>query len=164
MKKLTDQLAKIRGEIEALNTERAEVETAPISRSECEARIAAIFDGLPNDQLLDPAPAGLANGSFDQAELEHMLSMPGLLVAAFSDQITQYLLKVYDRQTTGAEPGLPLAERRAKLKDLDAEIHALEVSEEGICEEIEAGGGDVVRRPDASAAIALGFDAPSEAA
>ena len=50
------------------------------------------------------------------------------------------------------------------MKDLDAEIHALEVSEEGIYEEIEAGGGDVVRRPDASAAIALGFDAPSEAA
>ena len=159
-KKLDQTRAKIR----ALQAERAEVETAPISRSECEARIAAIFDGLPNDQLLDPAPAGLANGSFDQAELEHMLSMPGLLVAAFSDQITQYLLKVYDRQTTGAEPGLPLAERRAKLKDLDAEIHALEVSEERTIEALETEGVDVQRRPDADPAIALGFAAPREAA
>ncbi len=157
-KKLDQTRAKIR----ALQAERAEVETAPISRSECEARIAAIFDGLPNDQLLDPAPAGLANGSFDQAELEHMLSMPGLLVAAFSDQITQYLLKVYDRQTAGAEPGLPLAERRAKLKDLDAEIYRLECGEEELIEALEAGGADIQRRAGADPNAQLGL--PGKAA
>ena len=158
------KLDKIRVQIQAFQDERAEVETAPIPRSECEGRLAAIFDGLPNDQLLDPAPAGLSSGTFDQAELQLMLGRPGLLVAAFPDLITGYLLKIYDREIGDAEPGLPLVERRAKLKELDAEIHALEVAEEGVVESLELAGVDVTRRASANPAIALGIGAPSEAA
>lgn len=159
MKNLQIELDKIRAEIEALVNTRDEIEEAPIPRSECAAQIAAVFDALPNDQLLDPSPAGLSTGTFNQSELQMMLSRPALLVAAFSDQLTEYLLKTYDRQIADAKPGLGSLQRRKKLAEIAAEIFKLETTEEAICEQLEDAGGDVMRRGDANPIAQLGLDA-----
>ncbi len=159
MKNLQTKLETIRGQIEKLAQECDEIEAAPVPRAEAAARIAAIFDNLPNDQLLDPSPAGLTNGTFNQGELQHMLSMPGLLVAAFPGEIAEYLLGVYDRLIGDEKPGLPVIERRERLDDIAAQVFKLEQAEEAVIEELEAAGGNVQRRPDASAIAQLGLDA-----
>ena len=164
MKTLQTKLDAIRSEIEALAAERAQTEAAPISRTECEDLIAAVVDAPWSDQELDPAPAGLLGGSFDSVELRRTVERPGAFRAIVPAALKTYLIALYDAALGDAKPGLPAAERRKRMVDLDAEIFRLEVDEEGICEELEAAGADVLRRGDASAAAQLGLDVRDAAA
>ena len=164
MKNLQTKLATVRAQIEKLVAERATIQTAPIPRSECEARIDAVVDAPWSDQELDPAPAGLLNGSFDSVELRRTVERPGAFRAIVPAALKTYLIALYDAALGDAEPGLLMAERRKRMVDLDAEIFRLEVDEESICAALEALGGDVLRRGDASAAAQLGLDVRGAAA
>ncbi len=168
MKTLQTKLEKIRGEIEALNAEREDIELAPITRDEAVTKIATVINapfsntvidpGGPNARVdVDPAPSGLLDGSFSGVGLHEMLNRPGILQAVIPDALRAYLIELYDVALGDVKPGLPQIKRRARLAELDAEIFRLEVDEEGICEEIEAGGADILRRVDASAIAQLGL-------
>ena len=164
------KLATLRDQIAALVDERADLENAPIPRQEAEANIAALIDAPYSDTLhkgridLDPAPAGLLDGSFSSSSLLEMFERPGMFRALFPDAVSKYLLSIYDKEIGDRKPGLPMAERRQRLTELDGEIYALETQEEAVIELLEADGVDIQRRPDASAAAALGLAMPGEAA
>ena len=159
-----EQLHQIRAKIEALVNERDEIEAAPIPRDEVEAQIAVVIDAQWSDQILSPEPSGVLHGGFNGAELQRMIARPALLVAVIPDAVKAYLMGLYDRDLGAAAPGLPALQRRRRLAELDAEIFALEVSEERQVEQLEAEGVDVIRRPDADPAAALGLGVRGEAA
>ncbi len=129
-----------------------------MSRADAEARIDAVLGNVPNDELLDPSPAGLTTGTVNQAELQTMLGRPALLVAAFTDQIREYLIRVYDTQIGDQKPGLPAGQRDARLREIDAKLLELGIAEETLISGLEDQGVDVIRRPDADPRIALGID------
>ena len=162
------KLDGIRGQIERLVDERAEVESAPIPRNEAVANIAALIDAPYSETLhkgridLDPSPRGLVDGTFNSSSLLEMFERPGMFRALFPDAVSEYLLSIYDKELDGAPEGLAVGARRKKLSELDAQIFQLEVDEEAQIESLEADGVDVIRRPDASAAAALGL--PQKAA
>ena len=166
----TKKLDTLRDQITALVDERAEVENAPVPREEVVACIAALMDAPYSGTLhkgridLDPNPTGLCDGSFSSSGLLEMLERPGVLRALFPDALSKYLLSIYDKELDGATPGLPTAERRARLAELDAQIFKLETDEERTIEALEADGVDGQRRPDADPRAALDIGAPSEAA
>ena len=157
MKTLQDELAEKRGEIETVSNEYEETESAPPPRDEAKARIAAVIGAPFNDQILSPEPAGLLNGSFNEAELRQMIERPALLLAVLPDALEAYLIGVYDAQLGDATPGLPRAERGKRLADLAAQKFKLEQEEEELIEQLEAQGADVRRRPAADPIAALGL-------
>ncbi len=168
MKTLQTKLDAIRGRIEKLVDEREEIEAAPIPRSEAEARIAAVVNALfsntvidpggPKERVdLDPGPAGLLDGSFGAVGLMETLNRPGAIRAIFPDALKKYLIGIYDAALGDTKPGLPAAERRKRMADLDAEIFTLETEEEAVIEQLEAAGANILRRADASAIAQLGL-------
>ena len=164
------KLDSIRDKIAALVDERDDIEGTPIPREEAKARIAALIAAPYSGTLhktridLDPSPTGLVDGSFNSSSLLEMFERPGVLRALFPDALSKYLLSIYDKELDGVTPGLPTAERRARLAELDAQIFKLETDEERTIEALETDGVDVQRRPDADPRAALGIGAPSEAA
>ncbi len=162
MSKTETELNKIRGEIARLGEQRGEVAEAPIPRSEAEALIAAVVETLAEDPGLDPAPLGLRNGTFNGDELQKMLERPIVLLALFPDAIKAYLIAQYEKAIGKTKPGLPAAERRKRLAEIDAKIFELEVEEERLVEQLLADGVDVTRRPEADARAVLGLvDGPA---
>jgi len=164
MKSLQAKLEKIRSEIEALSAERDDIETAPLPRTEVEAKVDAALAAPWSDTILDPRPGNLARGEFDTFALKEMIERPALLIAAFPDALRAYILSLYDQDVDGAKVGLPTPQRRKKLAEIAAQVFELETQEEAVCEQLEALGGDVLRRGDASAAAQLGLGAPDTAA
>lgn len=158
MKTPHNKLARFRAEIATLVNERENIAGAPIPRDEAAARIAAIIDAQFNDQVFDPAPAGLSTGSFDAIEFRRMLERPGLLAAVIPAELKRYLLEKYDAELVDATPGLAAVERRARLDEIKAKIFRLEVEEEELIEQMEAEGTHMLRRPEASAIAQLGLD------
>ena len=132
--------------------------------TEAEAMIDRQLNWVQGHPILAYAPAGLAGGSFDADELVKWLSKSGFLVETFRDQIRARLLHLFDEEVADAKPGLPAAERRKRLAELDGEILELGKAEEVLIERLEAEGVDVVRRPEADPRIALGIEIPRTAA
>lgn len=159
-----NKLAKIRDEIEALDAEIDETEGAPIPRVEAEARIAAVVDAPPNDQLLNSRPGGLTDGSFGFAGFKQMLERPHVLAAVFPTELKAHLIGLYDATMSDQTPGLPAAERRQKLAELTSQKFKLEEDEEAIVEEFESQGADVQHRPGADPVAALGLPVRGRAA
>lgn len=164
------KLDTLRAEIAVLVDERAEVERAPIPRDETVAKIAALIAAPYSGHLhkgridLDPSPRGLVDGSFNSSSLLEMFERPGMFRALFPDAVSEYLLSIYDKEIGDRKPGLPMAERRQRLTELDGQIYQLEQEEEHLIEALEEQGADIARRPDASPHAALGLAMPGEAA
>ncbi len=170
MKTLQSKLEKIRAEIAALVDERDEVESAPVPREEVAAHIAAMIDApnsgtLINGRIdLEPRPGGLLTGNFRSSGLSELLDRPGILRALFPSAIQEYLLRCYDAQLGDAKPGLPAPQRRKRLTEIAGEIFRLETDEEGVIEQLEAEGADILRRGDADPRAQLGLSARDTAA
>lgn len=157
------KLAKIRAQIEALADKRGNIEDAPLTREEASARFDHLLDRIRSDPIFGLAPAGIAGGSFDEAELVQWLARPGFLCEVFGVEIKAALMTRFDAETSGTELGLPAAERRAKLQALDAELCKLEAAEENEIVKLLAEGVDIQRRPNADARHALGIAIPEAA-
>ena len=146
------KLDSIRDKIAVLVDERAEVESAPIPRNETEANIAALIAAPYSGHLhkgridLDPSPRGLVDGSFNSSSLREMFERPGMFRALFPDAVCEYLLSVYDKEIGDRKPGLPMAERRQRLTELDGKLYELERAEEDVIEQLEDQGVDVIER------------------
>ncbi len=156
------KLAIIRDQIAALQDQRDETESAAIPREEAAARFDHLIAGVRDDWTHGSVPQGLADGSIVERTLAEWLGRPAAMCALFGDVIRDTLLKHYDDQTAGATPGLPMAERRQRLTELNGEIFGLERQEEELIEDLEAAGADIQRRPDADPRAALGL--PGKAA
>ena len=155
------KLSALREQITALVDERAEVADAPLERAEAEAHVDAVLRAVQVHPILGASPAGLRDGSFDTTELEKLLGKPGLLIELLREPLKAYLLGVSAAEA-GDSTGLPMAERRKRLSELDGKLNELERAEEDVIEALEEQGVDVIRRPDASPSAALGL--PDKAA
>ena len=123
MTKPQEKLAKIRAQIEELTDKRVDIEDAPLTREEASARFDHLLDRIRADPITGLPPAGIAGGSFDEAELVQWLGRPGFLCETFGDLIKSRLLARFDEETAGTD-GLGAAERRKRLKALDADLCA----------------------------------------
>ena len=159
----TKKLTALRDQIAALVDERDDLKDAPLARDEGAARIDAVLNAIQTDPIHGSSPAGLSNGSFDITEALKMLDKPASLIELLREPLKAYLLGVFDA-AAGETTGLPAVERRAKLKELNAEIFGLERAEEELIEALEEQGHDIPRRPAADPRAALSLGAPSEAA
>jgi len=66
-------------------------------------------------------------------------------------------LEAIQREISGRLPGLPQDERAARLKEINQQLLALEMSEEAMIEEAEAAGIRIARRVDANPRVVLGI-------
>ena len=87
MAKPQEKLAKIRAQIEELTDERADAESAPITREEASGRFDHLLDRIRSDPITGNSPAGLSDGSLDEADLVQWLARPGFLCETFGDLI-----------------------------------------------------------------------------
>ncbi|MCZ6858929.1 MAG: hypothetical protein O7I42_01380 [Alphaproteobacteria bacterium] len=150
------KLDAIRDKIAALVGQRDEIADAPLQRGEAEVHIDGVLRAVHIHPILGPSPAGVRDGSFDTTELEKLLGKPGLLIKLLREPLKAYLLQVFDAEA-GDAMGLPSGERRKKLTELDGRLYQLEQEEERLIELLEDQGADVIRRPDANPAAALGL-------
>ena len=157
-----EQLDGIRAKIEKLVDQRDQVANAPIPRQEAETKFDHLIAGVRDDWTHGSVPQGLADGSIIERTLAEWLGRPAAMCALFGDTIRDSLLKHYDEQVGDTPQGLPMAERRQRLTEIAGQIYKLEVEEEAVIELLEDQGVEVIRRPDASAAAALGL--PDKAA
>ena len=155
------KLDGIRDQIAALVDERADIADAAITREEAEARFDHLICRVKDDAIMGLGPGSLREGGTER-EFAEWLRRPGFLCEVFGDSIKAALLARFDALVDDAPEGLAVGERRKRLTELDGEIYALETQEEAVIELLEADGVDIQRRPDASAAAALGL--PQKAA
>ena len=155
MTKPQEKLAKIRAQIEELIDKRGDLEAAPLTREEASGRFDHLLDRIRTDAITGNSPAGLLDGSFNEADLVQWLGRPGFLAETFGAEIQARLLARFDEEVAGTEPGLAAPERRQRLKALDNELVALEAAEENEIVKLLAEGVDVLRRPQADPRHAL---------
>ena len=157
------QLDTLRAKISVLVDERDQVTDAAITRKEAEARFDQLIARVQDDAIMGLGPGGLREGGTER-EFAEWLARPGFLCEVFSTEIKAALLARFDAAVGDGPAGLPVAERRKRLAELDGEIYRLEQAEEAVIELLEEQGHDIARRPDAHAHAALGLAMPGEAA
>ncbi len=158
------KLLALRDQIATLVDQRADIGAAAITRQEAAARFDHQITRVQTDHIHGMGPGGLASNGGTERDFAGWLGRPGFLAEVFGAEIKEALLRRFDAEVGDGEPGLPVAERRAKLKKLDGQIYELERAEEELIEALEADGADIARRPDASPHAALGLAPPREAA
>lgn len=158
----------IRLQIAEKQLARNEVENAPISPEEIEARVDWILDTAESSAtagswhagwLSQPLEAGTKINIDDKVEALFERSPLGTLsIFGFRSIIRAALIEE-------ARAGMPIeakcytpAEREAAIASIDAEVEALEILEERIIREAESEGVKIARREDANPAIFLRYD------
>jgi hypothetical protein len=145
------EVEMVRKRIIAEKVERAAVANAPYPLEERVADIdrflASAFRHTPNIGV-HVSPHG--GGSFDNPELEALSSLGPFIRSARIGALERYL--------EARPPGLPKAERPARLAEIDARLLELEREEEAIIEAAEEAGLEIARRADADPRAILGID------
>ena len=153
---ITKKLAQMRDQIAAAVAERDDIADAAITREEAEVRFDHLIAQVQVDSIMGMGPGNLCEGG-TEFEFAKWLARPGFLCEVFGDAIKAAMLARFDAAVSDAPEGLSMVERRKKLSALDGEIYRLEQAEEAVIETLEDAGTDVIRRPDANPAAALGL-------
>lgn len=172
---LAVQLHDARLRIEELSKTREAIATAPAPDSEIAEAIRAQVDELAAKGR--PLHVGQHESVWrtESAEtwtdghiagLTHVPDAPALMAWLQPEVMRQRLLEqiMAERRAAGAVPGLPKAERKAKLAQLEAMLLDSERLEEGLLEAMEAKGTSLPRRETADVRAVLAIVGPPPAA
>lgn len=168
MKKLDSTLAnlqKLRSKLLDIRREIADIENQALTNDEVSANISATVDKWAS--LFEAGHVGIntANLEFWGTDL--------LAVATFGDTPVEKTISLLawlhpdllkQKLNEAAKPfvaidGLTREARQSRIKALEEERHAIEVSEEAMICQLESDGFEVFRRPDADPAIILAASA-----
>lgn len=162
---------KIRAEISEHLDAIDRIDDAPLPVEDIEARLDAWLETEAGGGILDSIVPGMMRpdghgpsvneawsyNSEQPFQFNLMNNMLRFHASVFPDQLKHSLMAEARRRLEARTPGLPLAERPAARKRLEAELKKFEIDEEKAIEKIEAAtGGIVPRRPDADPRIILG--------
>lgn len=157
---LHDAVAAQRGEIERLVTEREETERAPRPLEEAVARIdawlAARTEQVATTGGMFAAPGELPRSSASLVRGERE-DLAGLFILLNRTALRERLVADARQHLEGHAPGLPEAERAARLAQIDGEIFRGELAEEALIREAEASGLAITRRGSADVRAVLAF-------
>lgn len=143
-----DEVEELREKIDTLKARREEVADAPIPLSEALSKLDQALDGLAARFSPDIGLLG-KNASHQDFAIGHGTGdrPTEMLVWLFRDQIRQ---RIAEEMTAHAPKGALAAKQRAdRLAEIDRDLLAAEREEEALIVELEAGGFEIVRRPDA---------------
>lgn len=175
------KINKLREQIQQVNEELSWLDGAPLPKDEFKARVVAWVDQMGSS--LQDAEGSLASFRRPDVDSRHSkmlnistrifvpggehstvapfeVSLAPQLAWLFGDQIKQVLLAKVDAMDY--VPGLPMAERPARRKQLLQNRRGLEEKEEALICESEAAQVPVFRREDADPAVVLGYDPEGE--
>lgn len=174
---IESELSDLRGRIADAQDRLAELDEAPVPRSEYLERIGGWIDGKARtfaesaeyqvSALRGPAPR------FDDVLLGSMpvrgsggpdvavADAAPLLCWLMGDEIKAKLAETIN--AAGFEAGPPSADRPKLRRDLEAELRKLELAEERMIEEASEAGIDIPRRHDADPAVILALPMEAEA-
>ncbi len=160
LRSASGSVSDIRGAVNKLKSERAAVEAAPIPAAEAAPiledavnRLLCLNTHFSTSDLINAAahgrPIDLRMLSSEQRLQLCVVALRPILLARFHEELTEHYRAI--------TPGLPAAERRQRLAELDGQVVQLEHQEEQLIAELAAAGVDVSRRPDADPAVVLGL-------
>ncbi|RUU46626.1 hypothetical protein EOC93_02310 [Mesorhizobium sp. M6A.T.Ce.TU.002.03.1.1] len=149
----------------ALNEKRREVQAAPISPAEVQARIEETLSAAEADTqiffhpdaLITPPNSGVVT---DARVAEAFTAKPFgmMLVLGFREEITEALTAAANKKLAGRGRAYSAEERAKELARIDAEILEAERDEEKLCRLAEEAGISVARRADANMEFILAED------
>jgi hypothetical protein len=170
------ELSKVRAAIEKLQQEREDIGAMLLPKAEAKENIAAVVrsraasDGalaLAVRGFADPNPkehheswqrlmklrTSLVNG---REEPTPTVDAGDLLAWLMQEELIRLLQAKIDADDY--VPGLPLADRRARLAAIEKELYPLEVKEEALIVQAEAEGIYLTRRPNANVLVIMEYD------
>ncbi|MEG2280217.1 MAG: hypothetical protein RSB86_11185 [Comamonas sp.] len=171
------KINKLREEIQQVNEELKWLEDSPITKEEFKARVVEWVRVETNNAedvdrrlayLRHPDASAHRSAMLEISTRAHVpggthptiapvdFSIAPQLAWLFGDQIKQTLLAKVDAMDY--VPGLPLAERPARRKQLEQNRRVLEEKEEALICESEEANTPVHRRADADPAVVLGYE------
>ncbi len=158
----------IRLQIAEKHLEKNEVENAPISPDEIEARVDWLLDGAEASAMGGAWHAGWLSQPFAKGSTFNLDDrVDGLFKRSPLGALSMFGFRAIIRTALieEARAGMPVeargytpAEREAAIAAIDAEVEALEILEERIIREAESEGVKIARREDANPAIFLRYD------
>ena len=139
---------EIRQAIADLRNERQKIASAPVPASEATALLRQMLDrweaGGRNRYIgLEPIIHAATSGQPPQIEIHQSATMGhilGLLVPLLRAPLEAALTAAVEQHCQAVPPGLPAAERVARLREIDAELGKLEAAEEEAIAAAEDGG------------------------
>lgn len=167
-KPTTDRIGELRDRIAESQSERATLAAQKRSRAECVASIDALLDHWQSkgaDSLAREAARLAAGQPAEFLTAKGNAAVAGALGAApFALDLSALLVSLMGRDAVRAvltsaieriPAGLSASERRARLREIDAELDTIEGEEERLIEESEATAQPIARRSDARPEIVL---------
>lgn len=175
------KISKLREQIQQVNEELKWLDESPVTQEEHKARVAEWVQAITNNaQDFDNSLAALRRpnakvhnssmlkvstmvhvpGGTHPTVAQVNLSLASPLAWLFGDQIKEALLAKVEAMDY--VPGLPMAERPARRKQLLQNLRVLEEKEEALICESEEANAPVYRRGDADPAVVLAYDKDSE--
>lgn len=154
-------IVELRAVIAKLNAERRDIETSPLPIAEA----APLVDLTVTRMLSQLSPyfgIEYVVGAAAQGRTANVTPLTSdqqaqLLLIALRPILHDQFRIALDEHYRNLTPGLPQAERSARLAALDLELHQLQVEEEQMIQELSAAGIAIDRREDASPAAVLGL-------
>jgi hypothetical protein len=166
MSSATASITEIRETIATLKAEREAVRSAPVPLTEALPQIDKMLAYWAHDGQsggVGRIAVAAMQGQLPNVELHSpratVADTLALLVPLLQTHLRDAFFAELEAHYAESPPGLPADERRRRLAELDAEIARLEVLEEEAIQAAASGGLEIARRPDASPAALLGFDA-----
>lgn len=177
------KITKLREQIQQVKEELKWLDESPVTLEEYKARVAEWVTIMSNNAqdfdnslaaLRRPNAAAHKSSMLKVSTRVHVpggthptiapldISLASPLAWLFADQIKQALLAKVDAMDY--VPGLPMAERPARRKQLLQNLRVLEEKEEALICESEEANAPVYRRGDADPAVVLAYDKDSEMA
>lgn len=164
-REIADAIEVPRVEIMALREKRREIESAPISPAERQARIAKSLAEAEAEARALFEPAALVTPPNSGAVVDPRLSevftakpLGMMLLLGFREDIIEALTASADKEVAGLGRAYSTEERGEELARIDAGIRDAERDEERLCRAAEEAGIKVARRVDASMEFILAED------
>ncbi|MBS7243181.1 MAG: hypothetical protein KIG98_02385 [Comamonas sp.] len=175
------KINKLREQIQQVNEELNWLDGAPLPKDEFKARVVAWVDHMAsslkdaegslasfrrpdvdsrNSKMLNISSRIHVHGGEHSTVAPFEVSLAPQLAWLFGDQIKEVLLTKVDAMDY--VPGLPMAERPERRKQLLQNRRVLEEKEEALICESEEAQLPVFRREDADPAVVLGYDPDGE--
>jgi hypothetical protein len=167
---IESELADLRERIAETNERLATLEDAPVPKSEYQQRVSQWIDRQAANFRPEYAVSPLRDvrPRFDEVSIAELpvRSSGGPEVAVadagavlcwlLGDEIKRRLGEVIE--SADLETGPPTADRPKLRRDLEAELRRLELAEEALICDADAAGFNILRRPDADAAVILSLE------